>query len=84
MSSDGNLDIGPVFGAYSVKITFNSGSGTISVQGSHDGTNFVEFPEDGSYTSDAAFNISWGGYIRFNLSGSSSPDIDISLLEITY
>ena len=80
ITSDGNIDIGQVFGKFSINILFNSGSGTISIQGSHTDSDYIEFPESATYTDSALLNLEWSGYLRFNLSGSSSADIDISLL----
>ena len=67
----------------SVVVYGNFGGGTLSISGSHDGVNFVEF-EDGSLTTPTAKVLSWSGNVRFELTGSTNPNLNISLKAVRH
>lgn len=54
------------------------GGGTLKMLLSHDGITFVDVP-DTDKTDDATFNVSIniGTYYRYNLNGSTNPDVNV-------
>ena len=68
-------------GEYAVHVYGTWSSGTMSIR-AYDGTNAVEVP-DGSLTADGGLIVGLGaGRLRFVLSGSTSPDLNVSFERI--
>lgn len=82
ITADGTSTVKTKPGEYAIHVGGSFGGGTLSIQWS-DGVNSVAFP-DGSLTAAGGIVVSVGvPYVDFVLTGATSPDLDITINQIS-
>lgn len=85
ITADGNIDFASMGAVYAMcfQATGSFGSGTLKLQVSNDGTNYVDSPTATSVTAAGVKSVATAdcGYkfYRLNLAGSTSPSITVKV-----
>lgn len=76
LTADGQAVLGEVDGKFAIQIEGTFGSGTVEVQGKIGGSNY-DLIAGKTYTGDVADTFSFAGEVQFDLSGATTPNINI-------